>query len=462
MSIMNGEKNNLNKRYGLPMAICMVIGIVIGSGVFFKAEKVLVATSGNLRFGIVAWIIGASIMVVCAYTFSLMAQKFSFVNGVIDYAQNIVGDKYAYMLAWFMTILYTPAITGVVAWVAARYVCVIFGYSIVGAECLAIAGFFLVYNYGLNALAPILTEKFQVTTTAIKLIPLLIMAIIGLFVGLSNGLIFENFSYTTSDAAGSNFGGLLTGVVATAFAYEGWILATTINQELKDSKKDLPKALVLGTICVAAIYILYYVGLSGVVKNEELMKSGEEGAKLAFQTLLGKSGGIILMVFVVISCLGTLNGLMVSCVRSPYSLASRNQGVAPKILASVDVHTNMPTNSSIVGLLLAEFWLFYFYGANLQGTWFAPFTFDSSEIPIVTLYAMYVPIFFMFMKQQRNHKEPNIFNRTIMPLLSILGSLFMVFACFIAHGKAVMYFLIVFIVVMAIGYYFGRKSKVFK
>lgn len=456
-----GEFESLNKRYGLPMAICMVIGIVIGSGVFFKAEKVLVATGGNLKNGILAWIIGAIIMIICAYTFSLMAQKYSFVNGVVDYAQNIIGEKYAYMLAWFMAIMYTPALTGVLAWVSARYVCVILGYSIVGGECFAIAGFFLIYNYGLNALAPILTAKFQIATTVIKLIPLIIMGVVGVIVGLSTGLTFENFSYINSNAIGSNVGGLLTGVVATAFAYEGWILATTINQELKNSKKDLPRALIFGTLVIAVIYILYYVGLSGVVKNEDLMASGEAGAKLAFQILLGESGGTILMVFVVISCLGTLNGLMVSCIRSPFSIASRNQGISPKVLSSVDKYTNMPTNSSVVGLLLAEFWLFYFYGANLQGTWFVPFVFDASEIPIVALYAMYIPIFFVFMKKQKEMKEKNIVNSTIMPLLSIIASLFMVYAAFVAHGIAILYFSIMFIVVMLVGYYYGKVSKVF-
>ena len=64
--------NELKKKYGLPTAIALVIGIVIGSGVFFKAEKILTATGGNLPLGILAWAIGGLIMIICAYMFSIV------------------------------------------------------------------------------------------------------------------------------------------------------------------------------------------------------------------------------------------------------------------------------------------------------------------------------------------------------------------------------------------------------
>lgn len=83
--------NQLKKKYGLITAIAMVIGIVVGSGVFFKAEKILVATGGNLSLAILAWIIGGLIMVVCAYVFAVMATKYEHVNGIIDYAEATLG-----------------------------------------------------------------------------------------------------------------------------------------------------------------------------------------------------------------------------------------------------------------------------------------------------------------------------------------------------------------------------------
>ena len=112
-------------------------------------------------------------------------------------------------------------------------------------------------GYGVNALSPIIAGKFQVTTTVIKLIPLLLMAVIGTAVGLKSGMLIENFTTVVEEVSTSS--ALFTAVVATAFAYEGWIVATSINSELKDSKRNLPKALVLGSIVVVSVYILYYI-----------------------------------------------------------------------------------------------------------------------------------------------------------------------------------------------------------
>ena len=105
--------------------------------------------------------------------------------------------------------------------------------------------------------------------------------------------------------------------------------------------------------------------------------------------------------FVIISCLGTLNGLMVGCTRGLYSLAARNKGPLPEIFKQVDKVTNMPTNSSVFGLLLCAFWLLYFYGANLTKPWFGPFVFDTCGLPIVTLYGAYIPIFLLLMKKEK-------------------------------------------------------------
>ena len=114
-------------------------------------------------------------MVVCAYTFATMATKYSYVNGLVDYAEVTCGSKYAYLIGWFMTIIYYPTLTSVLAWVSARYFCVLLGWDITGGSCLAIAAFFLCTSYAVNALSPVLAGKFQVTTTVIKLIPLILM-----------------------------------------------------------------------------------------------------------------------------------------------------------------------------------------------------------------------------------------------------------------------------------------------
>lgn len=468
-------EKKLTKKYGLLTAIAMVVGIVVGSGVFFKAQNILNATDGDMPLGILAWLIGGAVMIVCAYCFATMATKYEKVNGLVDYAEAACGKKYAYMTGWFMTMIYYPCITSVLAWLSARYTLEVFGMmEPTSGTCLALAGLYLCAIYAMNALSPIIAGKFQVSATVIKLIPLTLMAVAGTIYGLtvkpdgaSQALLIQNFA----TAKGGNTDILFGSVVATAFAYEGWIVATAINAELKDAKKNLPRALTLGTAIVMCVYIAYYIGVAGGATVETLRN---DGATTAFTNIFGSVLGTILKVFIAISCLGTLNGLMLGCTRGIYSLAARNEGPKPKVFSGLDPTTNMPTNSAIVGLLLCAAWLFYFFAANLASLFVANydassangfikligtlnaetntisvnwFGFDSSEIPIVTLYAMYIPIFFKMMK----FKEFSPFKRIVMPIFAIIGSIFMVFAAVYAHKWGVAFYLIVFAVIMLWG-----------
>ena len=114
-------ENKLERKYGLFTAICMVVGIVIGSGVFFKAQVVLTRTGGDMMMGILAWLIGGAIMLVCLLTFSFMGQKYERVNGVVDYAEATMGPKYGYYMGWFTATIYFPGMTSALAWLTARY-----------------------------------------------------------------------------------------------------------------------------------------------------------------------------------------------------------------------------------------------------------------------------------------------------------------------------------------------------
>lgn len=457
----------IQKKYGLLTAICTVVGTVIGSGVFFKAENILTATGGNLPIGIIAWIIGGLVMVICAYAFSILATRHEKVSGVVDYAEALVGKKYSFFMGWFQAILYFPTLTSVLAWVSARYICVLAGWEITGPQCMIIAGVLLISVFMMNALAPKIAGKFQVSATFIKLIPLFLMAIVGTVKGLSNGLLIENFT-TVVDETVSTSSGLFKAVVATAFAYEGWICATSINAELKNAKKNLPKALVIGTLIIVAVYITYYIGLAGGIENAVIMEGGEKGAKIAFSAVFSNFFGTLLFVFVVISCLGTLNGLTLGCSRAIYAIASRDMGPKSNIFKQIDSETNMPVNSALFGLLISSLWLLYFYGAVVTtidtgnyvpgfAAWFGVFSFDSSELPIITTYAMYIPVFVAMMIKE---KDLGVVKGKLAPVLAIIGSIFMCIAAVVAHKISVLYYLIVFAVLMIIGAFFmNSKSK---
>lgn len=188
-----------------------------------------------------------------------------------------------------------------------------------------------------------------------------------------------------------------------------------------------------------------------------MMQNGETGAKIAFQNVFGNFGGTAMFVFVVISCFGTLNGLMLGNCRGFYSIAVRNIGPKPQIFKQIDKETDMPLSSCVLGLLLSAFWLLFFYGAMLsQNKWFGFMNFDSSELPIITIYAFYIPIFFRMMVTE---KGLHPFKRYVTPVFSILGSIFMIFAAVISHGSEIFAYLIVFAVFMILGLLFSKEKE---
>ncbi|MBR5640704.1 MAG: APC family permease [Firmicutes bacterium] len=472
-------ENRLERKYGLFTAICMVVGIVIGSGVFFKAQTILQKTEGNMPLGIVAWIIGGLIMIFCILAFAAMAQKYEKVNGIVDYAEATVGPRYGYYIGWFLSIIYYPSLTVILAWLTARYTLVFItscwpgfplvipaeqGGCVIGPECMCLMMFFLVCAYLVNALSPKLAGKFQTTTTVIKLIPLFLMAVVGVIAGLigPNHMLVSNFA-TASATAGGSAAPLLASVCATSFAYEGWIIATSINAELKDAKRNLPKALIIGGIIIIVTYICYYIGVAGGASVEVLMA---EGATKAFVNIFGGVLGNILNLFVAISCAGTMNGLMLGCCRGIYSLAARGDGPKSRLFAQVDKESNLPHNSAAFGLLLCAFWGCYFVLASLLETWGSvkafsgtafesvPFSFDASELPIITIYAMYIPIFINWM---RKAKDESSLRRYVIPVLAIAGSCFMVYASIVGHRMENFWYLIVFAIVMLIGKLVNKK-----
>ena len=445
----------MEKRYNLPVAIALVVGTVIGSGIFFKAEYVLKGTGGNLSIGILAFVIMGVVMIISASAFGVVAQSHEGAEGLVGYAVASCGKSFGYYLGWFMATIYYPSLVGVLSWLPARYFGVLLGWEEgpLGGRTMALAGGFLVVTYTMNALAPKLAGKFAISTTIIKLIPLFLMAIVGTVVGLSSGMTNFNFTHVVTDIPFAE--GLFGAIVALAFAFEGWICATSIGTELKDSKKNMPRALLIGTVIVAVVYVIYYIGLAGAVESSVLMANGEAGAKTAFQEIFGQVGGALIFVFVVISCWGTCNGLMVAATRGMYDLANESDSPRLAMFKNVDPATNMASNSAVFGLLMSVLWLLYFYFGTLTES-FGPLKFDSSELPIITLYALYIPIYIALMRR----KDLSAFRGKVMPILGTLCSLFMVFAAIYSHRWNVAWYLGLFLVIEAIGAFFkgGKKA----
>lgn len=449
------EKNKMHKRYGLLTAICMVVGTVIGSGVFFKAQNVLDSNNGNMLRSLLTVMLVGMIMLVCSYCFSLLAARVEKVNGLVDYSEMALGKFYAYGVGWFITTIFYPTLTSCLAWISASYTLVLFGASGVHFGWhLALTVLYMLLSFTLNVLSPKLSGKFQVSTTFIKLVPLVVMALVGTVVGLISGTILDNASFDTSLVnVGSSSGGFFGAVVAFAFAFEGWIFATCINAELKDAKKNLPLALFFGAIVIMVVYIGYFIGVFGVMSVPEIM-SAENLPKDAFSTLFGNPVfGTIAYVFVVVSCLGTMNGLMLACCRGIYSVSARGEGPFPKFFSKVNRKCDMPIRSAVFGLIMAVVWLLQWQFGFINGKLPKIISFENDELPIITFYACCIPIFIYIMKQCR---DLGAVKRFVMPSLAVISCLFMVFAAAYKYKIEALYYLIIFSASMIIGVLFYR------
>ena len=166
------DNNTMEKRYGLPTAISMVIGIVIGSGVFIKGGKVLALTNGNMLQGVLVVALVGIICIICSLVFAELGSKFEKVNGVVDYAEVALGENYAYYVGWFMTTIYYPCLAAMLAFFSAVFFCELCGIpamdffvtGTVSSEALGLGAGFLMIGYGINILSPKLAGKLQVST----------------------------------------------------------------------------------------------------------------------------------------------------------------------------------------------------------------------------------------------------------------------------------------------------------
>ncbi len=458
-------ENRLEQKFGLVTAISMVIGIVIGSGVFFKAVNVLQNCNGDMGQSLLVILIVGLICIICSCVFATMGTKYAKCNGVVDYAEVAGGSRYAYNVGWFMSTMYYPNLSGVLAFVTARYISILLGYEDFGYFTIGCGATILMVGVGINALAPKLAGKLQVSMTVIKLIPLLIMGVIGTIIGLVNGNSIAIFSDTSAVVeVAAEGGGMFSAICAFAFAYEGWIIATTINSELKNPKKDLPKALIVGALFCTAIYMLYVYSMSATMDASEILAAGNDLPREAFSRLFNSPvAGTIVMVFIIVSCLGTTNGLIMGTMRGFYSIAVRGEGPAADTLAEVDKSTGMPLKSCILGIIFCGLWYFqtsilFFNGplvTDLTGNPAWLLGWEGDEIVIVTQYAFYIPIFLFLLFKG---KEFSKFQRGLAGV-GTLACVFICYCCVRSYGTLVWSYLVVFAIIMIVGNLFYKKKN---
>ena len=415
--------NKVKKQYGLWTGMAMVIGIVIGSGVFLKAGGVLQLSGGDLKLSLLAWFVGGVIMVASGFCFAVFATRITKYNGVIDYVEVATNKRIGYHLAWLITTFYYPIVASIVSLFAGSYFFKLIGLNIglTDWQNFLFAFFILVAFVVLNYLSPMLSSKFQVSATVIKLIPIGVIAIAGLFAALIVGGDYGIINAIKNPAVGFklNFG---EAVKKTAFAYEGWVCATAINAELKDSKKNLPKALTLGTIAILIFYIIYYFGLSAFLGNGGTIVQDANAPIAVFETIMGKVGGAFFTFFIMVSCLGTVNGVTIGCCRGMYTMSCRGQGIMPEKFSKIGKNQSVSLLSCIYGFACMVLMLIVWYLA-MHEVWIFRYLGSMDEIVCAIIYGVYITMYVYII---RNFKYESTLKRYVMPIIAIIGSLFFV------------------------------------
>lgn len=439
----------LKRNYGLFTAVTMIIGIVIGSGIFFKSDDVLGYTGGNVLLGVCVFCIAAIAIIFGSLAVSQLATRTDKPGGLVTYTEEFVGLRTSSAFGWFYTMLYLPALAAVVAWITGMYVCQLFGWeSSVGTWTL-IGALVIVVLFIFNTLSAKLGGIFQNAGTVIKLIPLIAIAVLGLIFGDTAPMLSQSAQSFTG--AVSSFG-WIAAFGPIAFSFDGWIIATTICHEIKDSKRNLPLALTFAPLAVLVIYVAYFVGVTSLVGTENVLAQGNDSVFTAANLLFGAVGGKIILVFVTVSVIGTVNGIILGLIRMPYSMALRGMLPCSNWLRKDSAKLGgMPVNSAILAFGLTMFWLVVNHitqTAGMRG--------DVSEIAICVSYLNYIVLYIAVMRLAKRGEIKSKFFGYVVPILAILGSLFILSGS-ITHPLFI-YYILICAVVMGIGGFYGTKS----
>ena len=407
------------KEYGLFTAVAMIVGIVIGSGIFFKSDNILVYTNGSIRDGVILFSLAAMGIIFGSLAIGVLASKTIKAGGLITYADEYSGRKTACAFGWFQVFIYYPAVIVVVSWVVGVYGSMLFGIDATPELTAWIGVGATIGCFLLNIFSANLGGYFQNCATIIKLIPLAIIAGAGFIYGNPN--LAMSIAETTEAAKSSV--SWLAALGPIAFSYDGWVVSTSIAHEIKNSKRNLPIALIIGPIFVLAAYIFYFVGISRLIGPAYIMEVGDKHVNMAAIKLFGESGAKIILIFVIISVLGTLNGFILGFIRLPYSLALRGMFPMSEKVKKVNEKTHLPEYSAGIVFIITLVWEWINYivqSKNLiQNS-------DVSEIPIVASYTLYIILYICVMKLYFKGEVEGKIRGLVIPVLAILGSLLII------------------------------------
>lgn len=339
----------LKRELGLWMATALVIGNMVGSGIFLLPST-LAGTAGPVS--IIAWVFTGLGAMLLALVFARLGRAYPKTGGPYVYARKAFGDFIGFWTAWSYWIN---------AWVGNAAIAIAFaGYLAVfwpRGSTYWVATLLAIGLVWLLTFANILGVReagwIQVVTTIVKFVPLLVIGVVGLF--FMHSANFAPFTLTHGFDWGISSAALLT-----LWAFIGLESATIPAEEVKDPEKTIPRATIIGTGAATIVYLVATVALFGMIASSALAKSSSPFADGANVIFGGTWGGKVIAIVAMFSIFGVLNGWILLQGRVP--LAAAQDGLFPKQFAQVDEKRATP----IFGLVASSLLITILLAVNFQ------------------------------------------------------------------------------------------------
>ncbi len=379
---VQGIGPRLQRVLGLWSAISIVIGTVIGSGVFL-VPSAMIRYLGSVEKLFLIWAIAGLLSLFGALTYAELAAAMPEAGGEYVYLSAAYGPFWGFLYGWTQ---FWVAKSGSIATLAAGFYIYLTAFLPVLARSVLVLPWhigpgraLLDIHYGqLVAIAVILLlagvnyvgvrsgGNLQVIVTAIKMLLIAGIIFIGIFSGKGD---FSHFGSNVPSLGG--MAGFFAAMVSALWAYDGWNNVSMVSSEIRDPARNLPRALIVGTGAVIATYILVNVAYFYVLSPQQVGASHRVAADM-MQTLYGTAAAKAITVAVLISIFAALNGSILSGSRVPYAMA--RDGLFFHAAAVVHSRFKTPGNSIILlclwsCIVVLSGWYDDLYNFVIFGSW---------------------------------------------------------------------------------------------
>lgn len=434
------EQVHLDRSIDLFSALALVIGTVIGSGIFFKQASVL-SYSHSTTLALLAWFFGGVLTLTSGLTIAEIGSQMPQTGGLYIYMHNLYGKVWGFLSGWMQITVYGPAVIAALGSYLAILLQAFFGFPASYTPFIGVLSVILIS--GFNFLSNRYGSALQIVTTLCKLVPIAAIIIFVLLFGDQNA-VSQVLAERSASVAG-NFG---VAILATLFAYDGWILIANMGGEIKNPQKILPLAIVLGLSAVLAIYVLVSYSIFKTMPADMIAHYGENATPHFAEMAFGKIGGKILNIGIIISIVGCMNGKVMTIPRIMYAMAKNNELPFSKQLAYLNKKMHTPMVSISVVAIIASAMVLTVDADRL------------TEVCIFTIYCFYVMTFFGIFKLRKttpSSKRP--FSTPLYPLtpiVAILGAAFVLVSELFSDLSGVVISLVIVLCGLPIYYYKNR------